>query len=74
MVVRMRQTRSKTRARRAGKGLKTPRLSLCVQCGVKHIRHRACDNCGTYRGTQVIDVEKRSLKQQKKKEMKKAEG
>lgn len=57
MSSRMRQTHSKTRKRRSHHGLTAARLSACENCGAEHLRHRACDSCGMYRGRQVIDMD-----------------
>jgi len=66
MSVRMRHTRSHTKNRRSHHALKEPRLSACSECGVQHIRHRACTACGNYRSRAVIDVTKKALKKEKK--------
>jgi len=31
---------------------------VCPDCGDAKLRHHACPACGTYRGRQVIEVEK----------------
>jgi large subunit ribosomal protein L32 len=31
-----------------------PTLAACSQCGSKHLPHRACPECGTYKGREVI--------------------
>ncbi|MBI5005213.1 MAG: 50S ribosomal protein L32 [Candidatus Lloydbacteria bacterium] len=56
MSVRMRHTRAHTKNRRAHHALETPRLSACPKCGTAQLRHHMCDNCGHYRGRQVIDM------------------
>ncbi len=56
MVVRMRSTRGHTGNRRSHHALKEPRLSTCENCSAKHLRHRACPNCGHYRGRMVVDI------------------
>lgn len=59
MAVPKRKTpRSKTHSRRsANMKLAPPAKSLCPQCGAAKQPHRVCNNCGTYRGRQVIDVD-----------------
>ncbi len=59
MAVPKRKTpRSKTHSRRsANMKLALPAKSLCPQCGAAKLPHRVCNNCGTYRGRQVIDVD-----------------
>lgn len=74
MSVRMRHTRAHTRNRRSHHALKEPRLSKCTQCNSMHLRHRICDTCGTYRGKEVVDVMKRTVKLQKKLTDKKGEA
>lgn len=65
MSVRMRHTSGHSKNRRSHHALTAPRLSTCEKCGKSHIRHRMCDNCGTYNGREVVDV---LAKQNKKKE------
>ena len=56
MVVRMRHTKSHSANRRSHHALTGPRLSLCINCGAPHMRHRMCANCGTYRKREVVNV------------------
>ncbi len=66
MSVRMRHTRAHTGNRRSHHALTAPRLSKCANCGAAHLRHRACEKCGTYRGRTVIDVVAKLEKKTKK--------
>jgi large subunit ribosomal protein L32 len=61
----MRSTRSATGKRRSHHGLDEVRLALC-ECGAYHQKHRACANCGKYRGRQVINVVARTERAQKR--------
>ncbi|MEK7121991.1 MAG: 50S ribosomal protein L32 [Patescibacteria group bacterium] len=70
MVIRMRSTRSHTRNRRSHHSLKKANFSKCPKCGQEIMPHRACFNCGTYKGRQVIDVLKKLNKKEKKKKEK----
>lgn len=70
MSVRMRHTKAHSGNRRSHHGIKVPHLSKCVGCGEMHIRHKMCDNCGTYRGRQVVDVMAQISKKEKKQKAK----
>ncbi|PIR82126.1 50S ribosomal protein L32 [Candidatus Kaiserbacteria bacterium CG10_big_fil_rev_8_21_14_0_10_59_10] len=62
MVVRMRANRSKTGKRRSHQGLVAARAARC-SCGALRLPHRACAECGMYRGKVVIDVVARAKRQ-----------
>jgi large subunit ribosomal protein L32 len=68
----MRHTRAHTANRRSHHAVEGPRLSTCSKCKSEHLKHRACDTCGTYRGKQVIDVAKKTEKKHRKIAEKKA--
>ena len=74
MSVRMRHTREHTGNRRSHHGIKGPRLSVCAKCSELHLRHRMCNNCGTYKGKEVVDVMSRLAKKEKKAKEKDAEN
>ena len=63
----MRINRSATRKRRSHHALTEPRLSTCKGCGAKHLRHRACNECGNYRGRVVGNIEDQKAKKAAKK-------
>ncbi len=44
-------------ARAANWRLEAPPRSLCPNCGAVKLPHVVCDNCGWYRGRQVIEVD-----------------
>lgn len=71
-----RHTKSRRNRRRSHLFLKPRSFSFCPKCKKPVLPHRACENCGYYKGRQVIDVlaklEKRE-KKQKEKEIKAAE-
>jgi ribosomal protein L32 len=66
MVVRMRHTRGQTGSRRSHHALSNPGISVDPKTGVAHLRHRASTVTGTYRGRQVIDIQKKLDKKTKK--------
>lgn len=69
MVVRMRHTRSATRQRRSHHALKPAQFVVCSHCRAQALPHTICQNCGYYKGRQVIDVlAKLDKKERKKKE------
>jgi large subunit ribosomal protein L32 len=51
---------SKTRRdkRRSHLRLQVPGLSTCPQCNEVKVPHRACPNCGVYKGRKAIETEK----------------
>ena len=51
-----RHTKSKRNRRRSHIHLSTMQLSHCSKCGKASLPHRLCENCGTYKGMQFIDV------------------
>ncbi len=56
MSSRMRVTKGHTRNRRSHHALKAPRLSKCSNCMAYYQRHRACLECGFYKGTVILDI------------------
>ncbi len=63
------QHRSKSRQgqRRMHLGLKPAALVLCPKCGSSKEPHAMCQDCGFYRGRQVIDVLAKLDKKERKK-------
>jgi len=53
-VPKRRTSVTKRNKRRAHDALTAPHVIACPQCGEQAMRHRACPNCGTYRGRQVV--------------------
>ncbi|MBI1976585.1 MAG: 50S ribosomal protein L32 [Candidatus Omnitrophica bacterium] len=49
-------SRSRRDKRRANWKLKSPQLSLCSNCQKPRLPHRACPNCGYYKGRPVLIV------------------
>jgi large subunit ribosomal protein L32 len=53
-VPKQRQSRSRTRKRRAQHRIAPPRLRECPRCGEPGLPHRVCPTCGTYAGREVV--------------------
>jgi large subunit ribosomal protein L32 len=49
-----RHSHSRKNRRRAHDFLVVPSFSLCSNCGTPKLPHRACLECGFYRGRQVV--------------------
>jgi large subunit ribosomal protein L32 len=71
MVNRMRHNRSHRGNVRSHHALKNVGGSKCPECGSVCATHRACANCGKYRGRVVIDVHAKIAKKDKKSKTKK---
>jgi len=48
------QSHSRSAKRRTHWKLTTPQFATCPQCGQPKLSHRACANCGYYRGRPLI--------------------
>ncbi len=56
MAVPKRKTsKSRKRKRRSHLALEVKSLTLCPKCGSPMMPHRACPECGYYKGRQVIE-------------------
>jgi large subunit ribosomal protein L32 len=56
-VPKRKMPRSRTRKRRSTWRGKPAAYAECPQCHKPKLPHRACPNCGTYNGRQVVQVE-----------------
>ena len=50
------KSKSSRDQRRNHKNLDGVTLSKCENCDAVHLRHRACPECGYYRGRQILNV------------------
>jgi large subunit ribosomal protein L32 len=76
-VPKQKHTKSRRNKRRMHLYLEEPSLSVCPKCKKPVLPHTVCQNCGYYKGAEVIDVMKKMTKRerkQKEKEMKSQEG
>ena len=65
-VPKQRHTKSRRNKRRANIFLKSPVLTKCPKCGKLILPHTVCENCGYYKGREMIDVLKKLTKKEKK--------
>lgn len=69
-VPKQRKTKARQGNRRSHHALKKVQLTKCTKCGNVVLPHNMCNNCGTYRGKEVVNVlaklEKRERKQKEK--------
>lgn len=75
-VPKQRHTKSRRNKRRSHLALKSRGISICPKCKKPVLPHQVCQNCGYYRGRQIIDVLarlKKREKKQKEKELKTTE-
>jgi large subunit ribosomal protein L32 len=55
-----RHSRTRRNKRRSHDFLTAPGTSACPQCGEPKLPHRVCANCGTYKGREIVPIEKLS--------------
>jgi large subunit ribosomal protein L32 len=53
-VPKKKMSRSRTRQRKAAWKVARPATTPCPQCGAAKLPHRACPQCGTYNGREVV--------------------
>jgi large subunit ribosomal protein L32 len=53
-VPKKKMSRSRSRRRKAQWKVPAPRTNACPQCGAMRLPHRACGECGTYKGREVL--------------------
>ena len=66
MTVRMRHTSSHTKNRRSHYKVRVMSAVKCAKCGVAALPHKVCQNCGFYKGREVVDVLKKLTKKERK--------
>jgi large subunit ribosomal protein L32 len=55
-VPKKKMSRSRTRQRKAAWKVARPTMVNCEQCGKPKLPHRACRECGTYSGREVVEA------------------
>ncbi|MCY3562362.1 MAG: 50S ribosomal protein L32 [Acidimicrobiia bacterium] len=56
-VPKKKSSKMRTRHRKAAWKVRPPTLSRCPQCQAPRLAHRACRECGGYRGREIVEVE-----------------
>ena len=56
-VPKKKMSRMRTRQRKAAWKVARQESSACPQCGRPKLPHRACRECGVYKGREVLNVE-----------------
>ena len=67
MSVRMRHTSRHTANRRSHHGVATVSFQPCPECKAPKIAHTLCMSCGVYKKNNLINVNKKAEKTEKKK-------
>ena len=65
-IPRQRKTKSQRNQRRMHLFAKSPILAKCKKCGKPVLSHTVCQNCGYYKGTEIINVLEKLNKKEKK--------
>ncbi|OGP58603.1 MAG: 50S ribosomal protein L32 [Deltaproteobacteria bacterium RBG_13_49_15] len=50
-------SKSRRDKRRTHQKTTPPNLTTCPQCGEAKLQHRACPNCGHYKGRAAVEIE-----------------
>ena len=56
-VPKKKSSKMRTRQRKAAWKVRPPTITRCPQCQAPRLAHRACRECGSYRGREIIEVE-----------------
>ena len=65
-VPKNRHTKSRRNTKRSHHALSRVQLTACTKCGQLRLPHNICENCGTYKGREYVDVLARLTRREKK--------
>ena len=65
-VPKQKHTKSRRNKRRAHIRMEAPSLSVCPKCGHSVLPYTVCQNCGYYKGREVVDVFSKLEKKERK--------
>ena len=54
-VPKQKQSKARSRKRRAHQALKSKQLVKCSNCGKMKLNHIVCDNCGYYKDRVIVE-------------------
>ena len=72
-VPKQRKTKSRRNQRRSHRALSGRNLGKCPKCAQPILSHTMCENCGKYKGREVVDVLAKLEKREKRKKKKELE-
>jgi large subunit ribosomal protein L32 len=61
-VPKQRHTKQRRDAKRGRFKIKTVKTMTCPKCGKRMLPHKACPNCGFYKGKEVVNTLKKNIK------------
>ena len=56
-VPKKKSSKMRTRQRKAAWKVEAPTISKCSRCQAPRLPHRACPECGNYRGREIVEIE-----------------
>jgi len=65
-IPRSKHTKGRRNMGRLHRYLKSPVLTICTKCGKEVLPHNVCQNCGFYKGREMINVLAKLSKKEKK--------
>lgn len=72
-VPKQRKTKQRRNNRRSHHAMRPRTLGTCPKCTQAVLPHTMCENCGTYKGREVVDVLRKLEKRDKRKKKKELE-
>jgi len=69
-VPKQRKTKARQGNRRSHHALSSVMISRCAKCGKEVLPHRLCENCGTYKSREIVNVLARLDKKERKRKEK----
>jgi large subunit ribosomal protein L32 len=64
-VPKQRHTKQRRDAKRDRFAIEQVKTQTCPKCGKDKLAHRVCPHCGFYKGNEVVNTVKKTIKKQK---------